>query len=816
MGERPLVPLALVFAGGIVFGHKCLSPSQGLILPVFLSVAVFLLAVPLLSRTPGIICLLIAFFLTGALLDMVRHQPSRLLPYALRREKAVIEGTLLEPVRIMDHTGKFTLTAHLLIINGMSLPLRNEKIAVTLYSHVPVLGPGQKIRFPARLKPFKNFNNPGRYDYESAMKLKGFTCAAAISDGRYIVVMGKSLLPLSLELLKRIQTPVRTFFTQTLGPEAAALYRAIVLGERQAVSRELREAFNRTGLGHVLAVSGLHVGLVVWAVFFFFRWMLTRSYVMPLRIDVTKAAAVMSCFPVLGYIFLAGFQISAQRAMFMVLAFLLSLILGRRKEVWSTLALAGLLILAIDPHAVFSMSFQLSFSAVIGILWLSPPLMKILSPAIGAKEKSGSAVVRTYLAGLVAVCVAATIFLLPLVLFFFHRFSIISIAANLMVVPVLGMWVLPLALVSVLLLPLSTFIAAGVLHASAWGLDLMINIIRFWSGPDRAAIWTVTPNIPEILLYYAFLFFVYSCRHRTWAKAGVIGVAILFLADAGYWINRVKFNRELIVTFIDVGQANAALVEFPGGKKMMIDGGGFSRDYFDVGRMVLAPFLWHEKILKIDYLVLTHPQSDHMNGLRFIAKTFHPEEFWYNGDQVKTPSFVELMHILKDKNVRKRIPDLQEERRINGVKIEVLHPGPGKRVLSQYDRKAGLNNRSLVLKISYAGASFLFPGDLEQKGEKVLISHAGRSLRSDVLLCPHHGSRNSSSGPFLKRVKPAVCVISSGEGNRFGFPHRETLERLRKTGCTIIRTDRAGAIRFTVAPDEFHMTTFLSNQCPDS
>jgi len=809
MLNRPLIPFFIFFTGGILVAHKFFPSCQWLILPVFICITVFLLGVICLPRRSGIICLFLAFFLTGVLLDILQHRPSQLLPQALKYKRGTVEGTILEPAKVVDYTARFKVKTHGLFMPGQTVPL-SENIIVTIYNHVPDLTPGQKIRFPARLKPFNNFNNPGRYDYESAMKLKGLTCAAAVSDGRYIFFMGDGHLPFHRELMEKVQGPIRDFFKQNLSAEANALYRAIILGERQGISKELREPFNQTGLGHVLAVSGLHIGLVAWAAFFLFKWGLSRSYTLPLRIDIKKTAAILTCIPVLLYVFIAGFQVSSQRAMIMVLVFLLSLILGREKEIWSTLALAGLLILAVDPHALFSMSFQLSFSAVIGILWLTPAILDKIPVPGKIKQKGVLNHLYTYFIGLIAVCLSATIFLLPVIIFFFHRIPLVTIPANLMVVPILGLWVIPLGLISAIVLPLSSSAADIFLQMGAWGLNSMMEIIRFWSDLPWCSLWTVTPNPFEMLLYYALIFFVFFFTRGKWAKIGVIVVTVLFLVDAGYWINRVCFNKELRISFMDVGQANAALVEFPGGKKMMIDGGGFSRDHFDVGRMVVAPFLWHSKILKIDYLVLSHPQSDHMNGLRFLAEAFHPKEFWYNGDEVKTPSFLELMHIIDAKKIEKLLPaDLTKGKDINGAEIKILHPKPDGQPLYPFESGTGLNDNSLVLKISYCGKSFLFPGDLEHQGESVLLSNAADSLKSDVLLSPHHGSKSSSTREFLRTVQPSICVISSGKNNFFGFPHQQTLQRVRDMGCKVIRIDQAGAVRFSVGPELFEVSTFL-------
>ncbi len=368
---------------------------------------------------------------------------------------------------------------------------------------------------------------------------------------------------------------------------------------------------------------------------------------------------------------------------------------------------------------------------------------------------------------------------------------------------------IPLGLISVLVLPFSAGTAEFFLCLGAQGLAAMMEMVRFWPDIPISNIWMVTPNAFETLLYYGALFFLFYFKRRTWAKIGIFGVMVLLLMDMGYWINKVKLNRNLRVSYIDVGQANAALIEFPKGKRMMIDGGGFPGDRFDVGRMVVAPYLWQAKILKVDYLVMSHPQSDHMNGLRFIAEAFDPEEIWYNGDEVDIPSFRELMKIVEEKRIRKYLPaELMKARTINGAEVEVIYPGPELSV----DAKPGganLNNNSLVLRISYCGKSFLFPGDLEEPGESDLISRAGASVRSHVLLSPHHGSSSSSSTTFLEAVDPDICVISSGEGNYFGFPHSQTIDRLGRMGIQIIRIDELGAVQVTVGPDRFEIHTFF-------
>lgn len=811
--NRPLIPCLVSFAGGILAAHLVFPTGHVPALPLLFTLSLCLVLSLFCSGRSRAYVLLAIFFLAGALLTPEKRLSSRLRSLAVDHGKATIEGVVLEPpTKPRPGMARVKLLAQGLVSGRNVFPI-NEKIIVTVYRNAIPLRPDEKIRFPARLRTFKSFRNPGRYNYEKAMTFAGFTCAAAVNDGRYIVPMGPGKLPFFQGLIEKLQAPVRTFFEESADHQNAVLFRALILGERQGIDPALREAFNRSGLGHLLAVSGLHIGLVAWAAFFIFKWGLSRSYRLILAIDIRKWSAFLSCFPVVGYTLLAGCRVPSQRAMIMVLAYLISLILGKEKEVWSTFSLAGLIILFLDPGAIFTPSFQLSFVAVTGILWLTPSILNKVGYQKNAPTENHAFArsVFTYGIGLAAVSASALYFLLPLTTFYFHRIPLVSIPANLTTIPILGLWILPLGLLSVLSLPLSSQPAAFFLQCGTWGLDVMMKIINFWSSFSWASIWSFTPNFFEISLFYAVTFFAFFAGRRRWAKLSLAAMVFLILIDVSFWVHRVRFNRDLEVVFLDVGKGNAALVCFPGGEKMMIDGGGFSSNHFDVGKMVIAPFLWYRKIGTIDYLVLSHPQADHMNGLRFIAEAFHPKEFWYNGDSVETPSYKDLMRTLEANNISIKLPkQLQEKIRINGAEIEVLYPEPeGKMRAISSDGKE-LNNRSMVLRISYAGTSILFPGDLEEIGEEKLLDRAGNRVKSDILLSPHHGSRTSSSEAFLKMVAPKVCVISSGE-DRFGrFPHPSVLKRLAQMGCESICISSSGAVTVRVEPEGFDIHSFLS------
>lgn len=745
--------------------------------------------------------LLILFFLAGMILDLRSHPQLLLEAPARRGDRVTLEGTLLEPPKRQEEITRLVVRAERVFLEGSELR-PGELVYVSIYSNGPDFTPGDRIRFPARLRPFRNFKNPGRYDYESAMRIKGFSCGASVSDGRRVVLMGKGDPGFPWSAVESARAPLRRWIRQSLDPPARGILRALLLGEKHELDPALREYFYRTGLAHILAVSGLHVGLVAWLVFGSVTRLLSCSYRLLLLTDVRKTAALATFFPVIAYSLVAGFQVSTQRALAMVLAYLVSIAIGREREVWSTLCLAALLVLASRPHALYTISFQLSFGAVAGILWLAPPIYKRLyrpaSHEIKGAGRTAWRVFHSYTAGLLAVTLAATLCLLPLTVFYFHRISLVTIISNLAVTPLLGLWILPAGLLSLLLFPLFPSGAGVLLGLASAGAEAMAAVVRWFAGLPWASIWVITPNPLELILLYGLLASGGLALKRRFRVLLPV-VLILLALDAAYWLYETRLSPSLRVTYLDVGQGNSALVQFPGGKRMLIDGGGFRLGRFDVGRMVVAPFLWSRKITRVHYLVLSHPEADHMNGLSFIAENFGPQELWYNGDRVESDSYRRFMASVRSSGLELRRPgdpELPDE--IGGVAIEVLYPPAREPPLSSADpAEHNLNNRSLVIRLSKQGKSFLFPGDLEAEGEAELAALAGPRLGSTVLLAPHHGSSSSSTPAFLECVRPAVCVVSAGAGNRFGFPHPEALARIRAAGARILRLDQTGALRLT-------------------
>jgi competence protein ComEC len=268
----------------------------------------------------------------------------------------------------------------------------------------------------------------------------------------------------------------------------------------------------------------------------------------------------------------------------------------------------------------------------------------------------------------------------------------------------------------------------------------------------------------------------------------------ILIVDIGYWTYQRYWCRDLRITAIDVGQGAATLLEFPLGHNMLLDGGGFSdNDVFDIGRLVVAPFLWRKKIKTVDTLVLSHPNSDHLNGLIYIAEHFKVKRVWTNSEAVESKGYRDFnAAVAKNRIYAPPYPVIPKQHDINGVNLKILYPPDD--FLYRNDAWRNTNNNSLVIQLAKGSKRILLPGDIMKNAEAELVTTAGNSLQSTVLFSAHHGSRTSSSDLFLKTVSPEVVVVSAGWQNRFKLPHPAILRKYEDYGCRVFRTDLNGAI----------------------
>jgi competence protein ComEC len=629
MFSRPLVPVLGATIIGILVGH---SIQVSTCLPAILLPSAVLLTLGTLYFIPFKVhpfYLVSLFILLGINSQAARPIPENLRALGDGNARIGIEGTIYKPPYLRAGSATFPIHAERIFRAG-NVEKVKINLLVKVYGYQEMLAVGDRIRISAEIREFKNFNNPGGFDYGLYMQSRGIALMAVVRNGRYVVPMGKGKLGFLDDILERARSPLRLFFEQRLSYRAQAVYSALILGERQGLTYQIREPFDRSGVGHIMAVSGLHLGLVAWLFFTFFRWILSFSQRLLLIVDVRKLAAIITAVPVIGYGLITGFQLSSQRAVVMILVFLWSIIIGRERDVWSSLCLAALIILVLKADSLFTASFQLSFVAVAGILWLSPLIFDFVSKGAAITRLSQKQYflypVLRYVIGLIAVTTAATVMTIPLIAYHFHRFSIVALPANLTVVPIIGLWTVPLGLLSSLALFISSALAEFILSIGGAGLNLAIYGVQFWSDIPWSSIWIIRPSWLEIALFYGLLYFILRFRSARLYRVLTAVLLTILLMDIGYWVYQTRFNRSLRITVLDVGRRNAAFIQFPGKTRMLIAHNVLGPRGFHVPRIVIAPYLWHNKIAKVDYLFPIGPIFQQSDRLRFMADNFHVKE----------------------------------------------------------------------------------------------------------------------------------------------------------------------------------------------
>lgn len=666
----------------------------------------------------------------------------------------------------------------------------------------PGLRYGHRIRTPAKLRRPRNFYNPGSFDYEAYLARRGIFVTGYIRDPEAIEVLGRDgghpILRFVDSLRGRLEEVLRLYAPR----EAEGVLRALLLGQRDGLSKEVKDSLRKTGTYHLLAISGLHIGIVTGLLFLLLQRVLMASETLLSKGHVRRFAGILS-LPVVGlYVLLVGAPLSAIRAGIMVAVPAVALILGRGRTILNALSLAALLILLLWPGSLWEPSFQLSFSAVGGILLLAPALLRGAGrdPLEWLRGRPWSRRAARGALAILVISLCAQIATYPISLHLFHLVSTVGLAANLLAIPLIGFVALPLGFLSLPLaliypplasplLALGSFVILGVLEG--------LKALASWPGSH---LYLPGPTFLEASIFYALCATFIWWRRIPRKGPILVGLCLLLCIDGLWWHLRTRPKGTLEVVFLDAGQGDAAFLRLPEGQRILIDGGGFPWSDFDVGERVIAPFLWERRALRIDYLVLSHPQPDHYRGLIFIAKYFRPREFWYNGRRPPYPDYLELLEALRERGVRCLKVGEGFRRSISGVSFEVLHPPPGYR--------SNLNDSSLVLRLKWRGRSVLFTGDIGANGESHLLK-GDHDLRTEVLKVPHHGSKTSSTYPFVQEVRPLYAVISVGRGNPFGHPTERVLRRYEGMGAVVLRTDLHGAITLVGDEEGWSLRTFL-------
>ncbi len=704
----------------------------------------------------------------GAAYAFLRYEPPQDIPYI--RDKVAVAGAFESyPDKTDMGTFKqtFLITSATDIENGERLDGLSGK-EITLFSDRG-LDPAQEYELVVKFLKSRKRLNPGERDMDD---IRAYLLDISGSQNK-----GKSLHLRIEECRQRINN----YIGENFGGDSGAFISSITTGKMTGVTGELRDAFNATGLTHILSISGSHFGLFSVILFGMFRFLINA---MPYRIlqrvtiflTPSQVSAVL-CLPfMLAYLGLSGASIPAVRSFIMIVLFLAGLLIDRKGFWLNSLLFAAFAIVIWEPGYIFSLSFQLSFLAV---LCIGFSLRKD-----GDDGKDGGEKEKKKLFGFarssLLITLSASLGTAPLVAYYFHYFSIISPLSNLLIGPLIGFILIPLSVFSSLLfLVTGHFVTTPVVSAAS---ELSLAVIRWFSKLPFADV--KMPAFPPVivLLFYAGFIFYFLFNRRKYL------LFVPFIPVVMYLFLTVLEKKELSVTFLDVGQGDSSVTELPDGRTIVTDTGRTGRE--------TSSFLKYRGKETVDFLALSHSHPDHTGGLDYILSKFRVKELWDGGRMI-------LPYGLTRRSLNRG--DMIEG---EGYRIYILHPYPGFYTADRSEYIAA-NNDSLVFRIEGKRKSFLFTGDIEEEAEEDIL-HLGKWLKSDVMKVPHHGGKTSAYGPFLEAVSADVAVISAGRDNSFGHPHQETLNALGSG--KIIRTDTDGAVKISETAEGLDVRTYRSFQ----
>ncbi len=728
---------------------------------LFLSISIFL-STFFYKKTFSSIFISTSALLAGLLLSttVAKNQLDKRIPPKWEGQDIILQGQVKGIPKQREDGVRFRLE-----INKASLKAEPEKqinlrgmVRLGWFRTPEIVNADETWQLVVRMKRPSGFSNPAGFDYEKWLFTERISATGYIRDDKKAGINKRlSKAPWwSVDYLR--QTIHHKIQTGVEDKASAAILSALVVAIRTDFDDEQWKLLQQTGTSHLVAISGLHIAVV--AGFAFLPIMLIWGLFPRLneKIPLQVAGAIAGVLFATTYAMLAGFTLPTQRALLMVVIALLGLLVRRHYQSSTILAVVLIAVLLLDPLAGMTVSFWLSFLAVTIILiilkrQIEQPRSKIMS--------------------LIKMQIILSLGMLPLTLFFFGSASLLSPIANLIAIPWVSLLIVPLSLLALVFMPISTVISNGILSISALAIKWMF--IGFALLGDSPLANITVAKIPSIYLILAFAGFLFMLLPKGFPARwlGLIAMlpALLFAPE--------KPNQgDFTFTLLDAGQGMASVVQTQNHTLIYDVGTRYSKTY-DIGKLVVAPFLKAKGITTVDRMILSHNDIDHWGGAEAVLKEINVNEVMSS----------DLTILSRLENQEVMICNKGDLWQWDGVNFEII--SPSEEFLNQVKKD---NNRSCVLRVSNSNHSLLLTADIEKKTENYLIKKSKGKLASEVISVPHHGSKTSSSLPFLEVVAPKLALIPVGYRNHFGHPKEKVLKRYQKLDIPVLDTVNSGAI----------------------
>ena len=731
---------------------------------------------------------------------------------------------------------------------------------------------GTRLRIACALDREEKFRNPGVISRIEMLDQQGIDATAIIKSPLLIEVLGRDRVFAPLAWIYDQRVNIITAFRDNLSQSTSGVLIASLLGDRHFLDKRAADVFRDGGTFHVLVISGLHITFIGGLILLFLRIFVKNRF----------WSFIIATGLLWSYALAVGAEVPVVRAtiMFTILAF--SHVLHRKGTLLNGLGLCGFLILVWRPQDLFTASFQLTFASIAAIVIVAfpvienlrsigkwtpttklpfPPntkpwliqlcqilywredvwesetrrhvwtarLFKFTKPRWILRENVRK--LTAYIVEAALISTVVQICLLPFVISYFHRISFASVLLNIWV----GLIIALESFAAVIGLVLSAIAStlAGPFFKIAEALNWLLVSLPGWFVDDGWAsfrlpaysgygrtIYFLYAAAAICIAYFLFKWNPFALEQKGSAvlRTTILSFVILLAVVVLHPFSVPPADGKLHVDFLDVGQGDSALITFPNGQTMLVDGGGqsnlhrrddeeegepFEPDHQRIGEAVVSAFLWEKGYSKIDYILATHADADHIQGLADVAKNFGVKYAFFGRTPANDPDFVELAEILQKRKIPFTTVSQGDEMNVGGASIQFLYPEPDDSLNAVSD-----NNHSIVLRVVYGSRKFLLTGDIERAAEHDLLARSDL-LAADIIKVPHHGSRTSSTEPFVAAVKPQFSIISVGKHSPFGHPNAEVVDRWQAAGSVVLTTGEQGTISVSTDGSSLQVESFV-------
>lgn len=707
----------------------------------FLSIPIAIIIL-LITKNKKIIVILICLIISIGYVSILENKYSKISDMPIK-EMVTITSDIQEKEYKKVCTAKIVRNNKKILIN------------IKMSQDIPSIKYGDSLYIEGEFKQPEEARNYKGYNYKQYLKTKKIIGTVELEKVKILKSSNGSFI-------HNIQKYIRDTINGTLTDEEGNLLLAILLGDKDKLSEDIQESFKTSNLSHMLAVSGAHVSYII----------LGLTYVLQNSIIGKKNGKIVCIIFLLAFMAITNFTPSVTRACIMAILTLFSSIIYRKSDVYTNISVAALITLIFNPYSLLDLGFQLSYGGTIGIIIFIKRI----------QEKKSNSKVINYIKQMALVSIYANIIIIPIMMYHFNTVSFTFIISNIMASPILGIIVITgflFIIASITVKPLTRLIAIFIKPI----LSILIKISQICSKLPFSNILVVTPYMFNVISYYAIILYCIKSKKNNKCKIIICLLIVLILTNFIIYI----FPQKLRIFFIDVGQGDSTLIITPDKKTVLIDGGG--SDSFDVGEKVLLPYLLDRRILKIDYVLISHFDTDHCGGILTIMEKVKVKNIIISEQAEHSENYERFKKLMIHKKIR-----LIEVKKGDKIKIgrysEFKILFPTSRLLSENP----LNNNSIVAQFNYNNFKMLFTGDIEKLAEQQILKTEKAEIRADILKVAHHGSKTSSIPEFIKAVRPKIALIGVGKNNTFGHPNQQTIKNLENIKCRIYRTDLQGEI----------------------